>query len=720
MAASGLVASGGVSTVNEVRYGTQEGHHAAALPQGGYVVVWVNHDGQGEGRLPDGGNAASEIRMRRFDAQGQPQGPEVAVNSATQGYQVDPEVAVLANGNIVVTWTDGWDFFGGYEHPGSLGRGGAGGDVLGKAVKMQVFSSTGARVGSEVLVNTTITNDQQASSPAALSDGRFVVGWEDGSTTVSSTGAGGGPSLKAQYYGSGGSPAESEKAWAGDWCYSPQPVGLTGGGHAIVYLAAYYYDPASIVVRMHDAKGNAQGGQVTLPIGGQGAGAQWAQAALDDSGLVVAWTHRDAATGDGNGKAVMARLVNADGSVRGQTLVLNGVTAADQENVRVVGLDGGGFVAAWESTTVPDATGQWTRQLRAQAFDATGARRGAEQVVEGNDESLRLGDLVALDGGGYVVGWHGRSWIDASARAYGADLQPLGEPVVLHGSGGNQSAVDLTALADGRFSATWAAGSDGYNGGDGSGSGIETRTFATRGADTTGAAGSETLYGTPLDDRLDGGPGNDVLVSAGGNDSVVGGSGADILWLATGTADVLAHAADLKWAPGAPGQIGCALGTVQLSGVERVRLDDGLYAFDTLAPANGHAGGEVWQAAALYHAGFGAMPGQAALSHWTWQADQQATMADLAQAMLAEYVPSGLPTSALVDHLYRTLVGSAPPADVVSTISAQVGTGKTWATQGDLFAWAASLPINADALVDLIGLPFAGSIQVLDPLPWFG
>jgi hypothetical protein len=107
--------------------------------------------------------------------------------------------------------------------------------------------------------------------------------------------------------------------------------------------------------------------------------------------------------------------------------------------------------------------------------------------------------------------------------------------------------------------------------------------------------------------------------------------------------------------------------------VERLRLDDGLYAFDTQAPAAGSMGGEVWQAAALYRAAFGAMPGQADLSHWTWQADQQATMADLAQAMLAEYVPAGLPTSTLVAHLYQVLAGSPAPADVVAQVSSRWG-----------------------------------------------
>jgi hypothetical protein len=177
-----------------------------------------------------------------------------------------------------VTWTDGWDFFGGYEHPGSLGSGGAGGDASGKAVKMQLFTAAGARLGSEVLVNTTTTNYQQASAITALTDGGFIVGWEDGSTTMDSMGAGGGPSIKAQVLRQHRRTGGQREGLVGRLVLQP-PAGGPGPGRLRERLpGGYYYDPASVVVRMHDAGGNAQGGQVTLPLGGQGAGAQWTAA----------------------------------------------------------------------------------------------------------------------------------------------------------------------------------------------------------------------------------------------------------------------------------------------------------------------------------------------------------------------------------------------------------------------------------------------------------
>jgi len=56
--------------------------------------------------------------------------------------------------------------------------GGATGDV---AVKAQVFAASGAPVGSEILVNTTTSDDHYPNKITALSNGGFVVTWTDAS-----------------------------------------------------------------------------------------------------------------------------------------------------------------------------------------------------------------------------------------------------------------------------------------------------------------------------------------------------------------------------------------------------------------------------------------------------------------------------------------------------------------------------------------------------------
>ncbi len=255
MTQEGPVSIGPVVWANSAKFGEQSAARLAARPGGGYVVVWVNWEAQGEGVTAAPDNDAAEIRMRLFDASGSPSGEEILVNGATRGWQQAPQVAVLADGRIAVAWTDGWDFFGGYEHQGSLGVGGATGDASGKAVKAQLFSAAGAAIGSEILVNTTVASDQQRPSIVALDNGGFLVAWEDWSLSCNEFGCGGGPGIKAQVFGAGGGAVGSELAWSGNWCFSPTPVALAGGGFAAVWLDAYYYDPASLRVRVHDAGG---------------------------------------------------------------------------------------------------------------------------------------------------------------------------------------------------------------------------------------------------------------------------------------------------------------------------------------------------------------------------------------------------------------------------------------------------------------------------------
>ena len=95
-------------------------------------------------------------------------GTEILVNTATANHQFDQQITALANGGFVVTWEDV-----------SNGVGGATGDSDSSAVKAQVFAANGTRVGSELLVNTATANGQVSPQITALSNGGFVVTWED-------------------------------------------------------------------------------------------------------------------------------------------------------------------------------------------------------------------------------------------------------------------------------------------------------------------------------------------------------------------------------------------------------------------------------------------------------------------------------------------------------------------------------------------------------------
>ncbi|MFN3292805.1 MAG: calcium-binding protein [Gemmobacter sp.] len=69
-----------------------------ALPDGSIVLAWIEPGQDGSG---------TAIRARHFDATGKAVGAAFTVNGATAGHQLYPDLAVLANGDVVVAWQSG-------------------------------------------------------------------------------------------------------------------------------------------------------------------------------------------------------------------------------------------------------------------------------------------------------------------------------------------------------------------------------------------------------------------------------------------------------------------------------------------------------------------------------------------------------------------------------------------------------------------------------------
>lgn len=120
------------------------------LAGGRYVVTWTNT------HVFD-----TDIQGQVFNANGGLRGAVIAVNTTTVGAQGDSSTAALTGGGFVTAWVD-------------HGLGG-----LNPEIRAQVFGANGARSGAEFLVNADTNGIQRAPSVAALSDGRFVVTWED-------------------------------------------------------------------------------------------------------------------------------------------------------------------------------------------------------------------------------------------------------------------------------------------------------------------------------------------------------------------------------------------------------------------------------------------------------------------------------------------------------------------------------------------------------------
>jgi len=302
----------------------------------------------------------------------------------------------------------------------------------------------------------------------------------------------------------------------------------------------------------------------------------------------------------------------------------------------------GGFVLTWP---VPGQGGG--ADLVAQRFDAAGSAVGGEQRVETNGgEAL----LTALAGGGWALAW----------TATGAD----GSLDVF------TQRFSAEELASGPPAAAEAAAAQGLAG-------------SAQGAAIQGLAGDDLLQGTSGADTVNGGAGIDTFLTDAWLGSVRGYAvSGGVLTLSTDS------------------------GTDTLLNVERVRLADSLFALDTQAPVGDAPGGHVWQAAALYRAAFGVLPGQADLSRWTARAAAADDIGVLAQQMVDAYAP-GASSPDLVAHLYRMLAGRSADDATVQALASHFATG------GAALACAATLSLNTEQMAG-----FTGSVQQLDPA-WF-
>ncbi len=83
--------------INSTGVGNQSAPTVAALPNGGFVVVWTSLDGG------DGSNSC--IRARIYDSSGDPIGNDFVANFEGTNAQFAPSVSTLPDGRIVITWT---------------------------------------------------------------------------------------------------------------------------------------------------------------------------------------------------------------------------------------------------------------------------------------------------------------------------------------------------------------------------------------------------------------------------------------------------------------------------------------------------------------------------------------------------------------------------------------------------------------------------------------
>jgi hypothetical protein len=413
----GAIKQGPEFRINTTTAGIQYEPVIQALPDDRLVVVWS-----------DTSNGTDvEIRARIVTAEGVESVPEFVVTTTTADHQYEPAVTVLPDGSFVVVWSDTSN----------------GTDV---DVRARVFNADGTEAVGEFVVGSAVAGDQFEPVVTALADGRFAVAWADNS--------GADCDIRTRIFNADGTESVAEfvvNSTTANSQYQPVVTGLDDGRFVVTWTddSRSGGDASQLAVRarVFNADGSQAEPEFIVNTTAAGSQLQSAAIALADGRIVVAWTDYSASAPDQSSGAVRARIFNADFTPVANDFVVNTTVFCYQARPALAALADGGFVVAWEDLSWSGGDASYLG-VRAQLFDAAGARAGNEFLVNTATSSVQYDPAVAaLSDGRIVVAWTDFSQTggDTSWSAIRAQTFDLTEyaPTITSNGGGNAAAIAM-------------------------------------------------------------------------------------------------------------------------------------------------------------------------------------------------------------------------------------------------------------------------------------
>jgi len=522
-----------ITNGSEFRVNTYTSHNQsrpdiATLKNGGYVVTWQSYGPDGSG--PTDYTQSYTLLAQRYNAKGDAVGAELQVGNAVASdyWQASPQVTGLKNGGFTIIWEA--DSPAGVA-PASLS------DIYG-----QIFSSDGAKVGTEMQLNTfdyQSYSSYQHSPAITTVSGGFVVAW-DGYY-------GGGPSqnIFVQRYTNSGTLNGDVIVANTTLEQSQEEVAITtlANGGFVTTWKSYLQDGDSYGVygQIFDATGTRVSSEFQANTATLRAQYQSSVTALDDGSFVVVWR-----TDDGFG--ISGQRFSASGTTIGAEFDVGGTRGSQKFQPDITSLKDGGMIVVWE-TLGGDGSGYG---IYGQRFSADGTKIGESFDVNGTTTSdQKHATVVGLKNGGFVVSWQsdqqdGDAW-GIYAQQYAAQTFGTANNNVMTGSKG----ANWIGGLDGNDNIHGKGGMDSLYGGSGKdtlfGDIGKDRLYGEEGRDRlVGGAGNDQLFGGELKDVLLGGKGQDRLNGGEGQDILSGGAGSDSFVYTTSTDSTINRADRIK------------------------------------------------------------------------------------------------------------------------------------------------------------------------------
>jgi len=355
----------GTFRVNAIGSGNQENPRVAMLKNGGAAFVW------------QGGKPGFQHIFARFLTATNTflSTNDILVNTFTNNFQINPALAVLTNGNVVIVWAS-------YNQAASNSMQ----DVYG-----QILSPAGAKIGTNFLVNQFTSYNQRTPTVAALRNGGFVVGWV----------------------------SEQERT----------VVPLLGTNTTFTTASAILVPSVDIYARLFTTNGTATTSEFLVNTNVNPC-ANPAVAVASDGTFMLAWgEHESAST---NGWDIYARPFSSAG-VGGPVTLVNVYTYGDQYVPRIsgIGLD---YLVTWTSLGQDGSR----EGVFGQFVHSNGALIGSELQVNTTTAGQQMQPTVASDGvSQFLAVWTSfvgsPNGFDLYAQRYlnvSAILQPMSAPFV--------------------------------------------------------------------------------------------------------------------------------------------------------------------------------------------------------------------------------------------------------------------------------------------------
>jgi hypothetical protein len=357
---------GGEFLVNAFTTGHQTYSTVGVDSDGDFVVVWRSFDGDAFG-----------VFARRFSASGVAQGFEFQINAYTTGDQAQPIVDMTAAGDFVVAWQ-------------SFGQ-----DGDQEGVFTRRFSSAGAALTAELMVNTITANIQRLPSVAVEGDGDFVVVWEANFQD------GGGFGVFARRFSSAGL-AQGGEFRANSFTPSAQrlaAVDLDADGDFVVTWNSSGQDGNAYGVFAQ--RFNSAGGPLgpEFQVNSTFTSSQiFPRVGVDaDGDFVVVWL-----SNDGGSYGVFGRRFASSGTPLGVEFPINSYTPTDQSTASIALETDGDFVVSWKDNGL-DGSGYG---VFARRFKSSGVPQNLDLRVNSTTSGDQTLPGIGVDADGdFVVTW---------------------------------------------------------------------------------------------------------------------------------------------------------------------------------------------------------------------------------------------------------------------------------------------------------------------------